>query len=195
MQPRSELVHWLFAAGFLLLGLCLLAEAIVGTEVWRRRRWRAYLWPSLAFAIGLFLFPVMVFFASSTLHMLAHGAWAQVAMLAGATQLALVRGKLRSRWWTLAVSLALLVSGLAFLVHEQNPWLFSRSAFLHHTLGWTAIGAAVIPVGQTLRPRSPVWNGAFALVFVGFAVLLFCDRDIAPIFGHLSDVARASARP
>lgn len=195
MQPRSEMVHWLFAAGFLLLGLCLLAETIVGTDVWRRRRWRAYLWPSLAFAIGLLLFPVMVFFASSTVHMLAHGAWAQVAMLAGATQLALVHGKLRSRWWTLVVSLALLVSGLAFLVHEQNPWLFSRSAFLHHAMGWTAIGAAVIPVGQTLRPRSPAWNGAFALVFVVFAVFLFSDRDLAPIFGHLSDVARASARP
>ncbi len=37
MQPRAEIVHRLFAAGFLLLGLCLLAEAIVGTEVWRRR--------------------------------------------------------------------------------------------------------------------------------------------------------------
>ncbi len=195
MQPRAEIVHWLFAAGFLLLGLCLLAEAIVGTEVWRRRRWRAYLWPSLAFAIGLLLFPVMVFFTSSTMHMLAHGAWAQVAMLAGATQLALVRGKLRSRWWTLVVSLALLVSGVAFLIHEQNPWLFSRSAFLHHALGWTAIGACVFPLGQILRPRSPVWSGGFALTFVVIAVLLFADRDLAPIFGHLSELARASAQP
>lgn len=194
MEPRAEIVHWLFAAGFLLLGLCLLAEAIVGTDVWRRRTWRAYLWPSLAFAIGLFLFPVMVFFASSTLHMLAHGAWAQVAMLAGATQLALVRGKLRSHWWTLVVSLALVVSGLAFLIHEQNPWFFSRSAFLHHALGWTALGAAVFPLGQTLRPRSTFWQVGFALTFVVFAVFLFCDRDIAPIFGHLSDTARESAQ-
>ena len=34
MQPPAEHVHWLFATGFLLLGLCLLARAIVGDEVW-----------------------------------------------------------------------------------------------------------------------------------------------------------------
>ena len=40
MQPPAEHVHWLFATGFLLLGLCLLARAIVGAEVWDRRAWR-----------------------------------------------------------------------------------------------------------------------------------------------------------
>ena len=152
MTPRAEIVHWLFAAGFLLLGLILLAEAIVGSEVWRKRRWRAYLWPSLAFGIGLLLWPVSVFFTNSTLHMIAHASWAETAMLAGGTQLALVRGKLTSRWWTLAVSAAMLVSGLAFLVHEQNPWFFSRAAFLHHSLGWMLLVAAIFPLGQALRP-------------------------------------------
>ena len=94
MTPRAELVHWLFAAGFLLLGLILLAEAIVGTEVFAMRPWRLYLWPSIAFAHRRALWPVSVFFTNSTLHMLAHASWAEVAMLAGAIQLALVRGKL-----------------------------------------------------------------------------------------------------
>jgi len=40
MTPRAELVHWAFAAGFLLLGLILLAEAIVGNDVFAMRRWR-----------------------------------------------------------------------------------------------------------------------------------------------------------
>ena len=84
MAPRAEIVHWLFATGFLLLGLLLLAESIVGPAVWRRRRWRVYLWPSLAFALGVLLWPVAVFFTSSTLHMLAHTVWAEVAILAGA---------------------------------------------------------------------------------------------------------------
>ena len=53
MQPHAEMVHWLFGAGILFVGLCLLCEAIVGTEVWRRRRWRAYLWPSVAFGLGV----------------------------------------------------------------------------------------------------------------------------------------------
>src|SRR5262249_2164568 len=77
MTPHAENVHWLFATGFLVLGLCQLSEALVGTAVWEQRRWRAYLWPSTAFGMGLFMWPVMVFFTSSTLHMLAHGAWAQ----------------------------------------------------------------------------------------------------------------------
>lgn len=190
MTPRAEIVHWLFGAGFLLLGLLLLAEAIVGVDVWRRRSWRAYAWPAVAFALGLLLWPVVVFFTSSTLHMLAHAAWAEVAMLAGATQLALVRGKISSRWWALVVSGAMLVSGVAFLVHEQNPWLFSRAAFLHHALGWTLLAASVFPLARALQPRrAAVWQAGFALTWVVVAVLLFCDRDLAPIFGHLSEQA------
>src|SRR5438876_7162714 len=98
MQPPAEHVHWLFATGFLFLGLCLLGEALVGTEVWRRRAWRAYLWPGITFLMGLLMWPVMTFFTNSTIHMLAHGAWAQVLMLAGATELAVVRGKISSPW-------------------------------------------------------------------------------------------------
>jgi len=191
MTPRAEIVHWLFATGFLLLGLLLLAEAIVGREIWRQRSWRMYLWPSLAFALGVFLWPVSVFFTNSTLHMVAHASWAETAMIAGAAQLALVRGKLRSRWWTLAVSLSMAVSGTAFLIHEQNPWLFSRAAFLHHALGWTVLVAAIFPIGQTLRPRAFGWNAGFAMSWLTVAVLLYCDRDVAPIFGHLSPLAGA----
>jgi hypothetical protein len=191
MAPRAELVHWAFAAGFLLLGLVLLAEVVVGSDVFAMRRWRRYLWPSIAFAIGVLLWPVAVFFTNSTLHMLAHASWAEVAMLAGAVQLALVRGKLQSRWWTLSLSFALVVSALAFLVHEQNPWLFSRSAFLHHAIGWTLLVAAIFPLMQALQPRRAIWGAGFATTWLVLAVMLFCDRDVAPIFGHLSELAGA----
>ncbi len=189
MTPRAEIVHWLFATGFLLLGLLLLAEAIVGREIWRQRPWRTYLWPSLAFGLGVLLWPVSVFFTNSTLHMVAHASWAETAMVAGAGQLALVRGKLQSRYWTLAVSASMAISGLAFLIHEQNPWLFSRAAFLHHALGWTLLVTAIFPIGQTLRPRAFGWNAGFAMSWITVAVLLYCDRDVAPIFGHLSPLA------
>ncbi|MFL5946547.1 MAG: hypothetical protein ACJ74C_14080 [Gaiellaceae bacterium] len=189
MQPPPEHVHWLFATGFLALGLCLLAEAIVGTNVWRRRPWRAYLWPGLAFFLGAFMWPVMTFFTSSTLHMLAHGAWAEVLMGAGAVELALVRGKLHSSWWRLAMTAAFVVSGAAFLVHEQNEWLFQRSAFLHHLLGWTLLAAAVFPLARSIRPRSQVAAAGFALTFVVISVMLYCDRDTAPIFGRISPLA------
>ena len=186
MQPPAEHVHWMFATGFLILGLCLLAEALIGQEVWRRRAWRAYLWPSLTFAMGLLMWPVMTFFTNSTIHMLAHGSWAEVLMLAGATELALVRGKLVNPWWRLMTAAAFLVSGTAFLVHEQNAWFFQRSSFLHHLMGWTLVVATVIPLARCVRPRSVAVGSAFALTFVVLAVMLYCDRDVAPVFGRIS---------
>jgi len=189
MQPRAEMVHWMFATGLLVLGLCLLAEAIVGPEVWRARRWRAYLWPGLAFAMGVLMWPVMTFFTNSAIHMYAHGSWAEVLMLAGGAELGLVHGRLKSRWWRLTMPLAFAVTGTAFIVHEQNTWFFQRSAFLHHLLGWTFLIAAVIPLGLVFRPRSAALQASFALVFVVVATMLYCDRDLAPVFGHLSPLA------
>jgi hypothetical protein len=189
MQPPAEMVHWMFAVGFLLLGLFLLAEAIVGEAVWSRRRWRVYLWPSFAFLMGVLMWPVMAFFTNSAIHMLAHGAWAQALMAAGAAELALARGKLVSPWWRTLTFLGLLVSGIAFLVHEQNGWLFARSAFLHHLIGWTAVIGSLIPLARVFRPRSAALQSAFALVLVAMSVMLFSDRDVAPVFGHLSPQA------
>ena len=189
LMPQAEFVHWWFATGFLMLGLVLLAEALVGPEVWRKRAWRPYVWPSLCFAMGIFMWPVMTFFTNSAIHMVAHGSWAEVLMLCGAAELGVARGKLHSQYWRLTSSLALIVSGTAFLVHEQNAWMFSRAAFLHHTLGWTALICAVFPFVLAVRPRSLVAATGFATFFVLLAVLLYCDRDVAPIFGHFSQFA------
>ncbi|HTO25758.1 MAG TPA: hypothetical protein VMJ49_07630 [Gaiellaceae bacterium] len=189
LMPQAEFVHWWFATGFLMLGLVLLAEALVGPEVWRKRAWRPYVWPSLCFAMGILMWPVMTFFTNSAIHMVAHGSWAEVLMLCGAAELGVARGKLHSQYWRLTSSLALVVSGTAFLVHEQNAWLFSRAAFLHHTLGWTALICAVFPFVLAFRPRSLVAATGFATFFVLLAVLLYCDRDVAPVFGHFSQFA------
>jgi hypothetical protein len=189
MVPRAEIAHWLAGSVILLFGLILLSEVIVGSQVFNRRRWRSYLWPSLALGGGVLLWVVAIFSTFSTMHLLAHAVWAQVAMIAGAVQLAVVREKLTSPRWAFVNSAALLVSGIAFLVHEQNDWLFSRSAFLHHAIGWTCVVAALFPIGQALQPRRRVWSTGFALSFVLIAVFLYSDRDVAPIFGHLSDLA------
>jgi hypothetical protein len=136
----------------------------------------------------------MVFFTNSAIHMVAHGAWAQSMMLAGGAELGLARGKLSSRWWRLATPFGLAVSGIAFLVHEQNAWLFARSAFLHHALGWTLVVGALFPLLRVWRPRSVVALGGFAVLFLVVGALLFADRDVAPIFGHLSEYAGAPHR-
>jgi hypothetical protein len=189
MLPRAEIAHWLFAAGFLFFALVLLAEAIVGPEVFRRRAWRGYVWPSLLLFAGVWLWVVTIFSTFSTLHLLAHSAWAQAATAAGAVQLAVVRGRLVSRYWSLVTAAGLFVSGSAFLIHEQNGWLFARSAFLHHLIGWTMVIAVVFPLGAAFRPRWPVWAYGFAATWIAVAVMLFTDRDVAPIFGHLSEFA------
>ena len=171
------------------VGLLLLAEVVVGPEVWNRRAWRRYLWPGLVFVLGLLMWPVMTFYTNSTIHMLAHGSWAQALMLAGFAELGLASGKLHSQYWRLCSALGLAVSGGAFLIHEQQHWLFSRAAFLHHALGWMLIVSAVFPLLQAFRPRSLTGATGFATTFLVVAVLLYCDRDTAAIFGHLSQYA------
>lgn len=182
--PPAETAHWLAASVALLIGLLLLSELIVGTDVFRRRSWRAYLWPSVALGSGVLLWVIAIFSTFSTIHLVAHAVWAQAAMIAGGVQLAVLRGKLRSPRWSLVTAGALLVSGAAFLVHEQNPWLYSRSAFLHHVIGWTLVVAALFPIGEAVRPRRVVWAAGFAATFVALAVLLYADRDAAEIFGR-----------
>lgn len=184
MIPRAESAHWLAGAVALLIGLLLVAELLVGPEVFRRRAWRAHLFPAVVIVSSVFLWVITIFSTFSTLHLLAHAVWAQAALLAGAVQLAVVRGKLTSPNWSLVPGAALLVSGVAFLVHEQNDLLYARSSFLHHAIGWMLVVAALFPLGQALRPRQVVWRAGFALTFVLLAVLLFADRDAAPIFGR-----------
>ena len=128
------------------------------------------------------------------MHLLAHSVWAQAALLAGAVELALVRGKLQSPRWSLVPGTALFVSGVAFLVHEPNPWFYSRAAFLHHLIGWTLVVGAIFPLLVVLRPRSTIWRTGFALTFVVLSVMLYSDRDTAPIFGHLSPDAGGQHR-
>lgn len=192
--PPAEMVHWWFATGFLILGLLLLAETVVGRETWGLRPWRRYLWPGLMFFLGVAMWPVMTFYTNSTIHMIAHGSWAQVLMLAGGAELGLARGKLHSQYWRLCTTLAMLVSGAALLAHEQQAWFFSRAAFLHHTLGWTIVAGAVFPLLQAFRPRSLVAAAGFAATVLAVSVMLYSDRDVAPIFGHLSSYAGVQHR-
>ena len=104
-------------------------------------------------------------------------------------ELGLVHGRLESPYWRLSWPLAFVVTGTAFIVHEQNPWFFARSAFLHHLIGWTFLLGALIPLALVWRPRSAVLRACFALTIVVVAIELFADRDVAPVFGHLSPLA------
>jgi len=73
-------------------------------------------------------------------------------MVMGGAELGLARGKLHKPVVADRGAVALTVSGFAFLVHEQNPWLFARAAFLHHLLGWSLVGMALFPLGSPSGP-------------------------------------------
>jgi hypothetical protein len=184
--PVPEQVHWLFGAGFLLLGLCLISELIVGHELWARRLWRAYLLPGLLFGLGLMLWPLAVRSASSTIHLIAHSTWAAMVTLAGVAELGRERAKLRVKIWEFGVPFALFVSGLAFLAHENRGFWFSRAAFLHYIIGWVMVGGGLFYGLYVARPHWRALRPTVALSVVIVAVLLFCIRDVAAIFGHLS---------
>jgi hypothetical protein len=47
---------------------------------------------------------------------------------------------------------------------------------------------------QAFRPRSLTAATGFATTFLVVAILLYCDRDTAAIFGHLSQYAGAPHR-
>lgn len=194
MQPPPEVVHWLFSTGFLLLGLFLVCEVVVGPEVWARRAWRAYMWPVFLFVMGMFMWAVSVFFTNSAVHMIAHGIWAQVMMIAGACLLGLARGRLKSPLWNLSVFVALTVGGGATLIHESQGWFFNRSAFLHQVEGWSALGFSIFPLILAFRPRSRFAALGLAGFFLLLTVLLLAHRDVADIFGRISPDALEPGR-
>ena len=197
MEPPSEMVHWLFATGVLLLGLIMLAEAIVGRRgLGDAGRWRIYLWPGIAFGLGVLMWPVMTFFTNSAIHMVAHGAWAQALMaMGGGRARARARASCTAAGGSSRRRSALAVSGAAFLVHEQNAWFFARSAFLHHLVGWTLVGRRARPARRSSsgRARSCCRPASRSSVSRS-SVMLFSDRDVAPVFGHLSPLAGAPHR-
>jgi hypothetical protein len=50
----------MFATGFLVLAACLVAQAIVGDDVWNRSAWRRYFFPGFGFVMGLAMWGVAV---------------------------------------------------------------------------------------------------------------------------------------
>ena len=132
---------------------------------------------------------VAIFSTFSTMHLLAHAVWAQVTMIAAGVQLAVARGRLTSHRWSSVSAAALLVSGIAFLIHEQNPWFYSRSAFLHHAIGWTLPRRGRVPAPAGAAASAGGVERRLRLSFIALAVLLYADRDFASIFGRFGEVA------
>ena len=98
MQPPADHVHWMFGAGFLLFGLLLLTEAVVGAEVWREAALAR-----LPVALARVHHGRAHVAGDGVLHQLGHPHGRSRRLGAGddarraGPQLGLVRGKLKSR--------------------------------------------------------------------------------------------------
>ena len=159
------------------------------------RPWRVYLWPGIAFGLGILMWPVMTFYTNSAIHMVAHGVWAQALMVMGAAELGLAKGKLTSRWWRLAAPVGIAFSGARVPRARAEPVVL-------RPLGVPAPPDRVDADRRRRCSRSrsssgrarPCCGTGSALFVIALAVMLFCDRDVAPVFGHLSPLAGAPHR-
>ena len=190
MQPRAEMVHWLFASGVLVLGLILIAQAIAGPAVWAKRRWRVYLWPGIAFGLGILMWPVMTFYTNSAIHMVAHSVWAQALMVMGAAELGLAKGKLTSRWWQLAAPVGHRVLGGRVPRARAEPVVLLALGVPAPPDRVDAGRGRALPARARVPPALDRSFGTGSGVFVvALAVMLLCDRDVSAVFGHLSPLA------
>ena len=112
-------------------------------------------------------------------------------MLAGAAELGLVRGKLKSEYWKLAMPLAFAVSGAAFLIHEAEPVALRALGVRapRRAAGRCSSARCSRSAPRSSRARSSSTPGSRSCSS-RVAVALFSSRDVAPIFGHL-----VAARP
>ena len=154
------------------------------------RRWRMYLWP-----VDRFRPRRRPLAGLGVLHELdaAHGGPCLVGRgprcSAGAVQLALVRGKLTSRWWTLSLSVSLLVSAARVPDPRAEPVVLLARGVSAPRDRLDAPRRGDLPDRAGDAAAAFAWNAGFAMTWIVLAVMLFCDRDVAPIFGHLSPLA------
>jgi len=85
-------------------------------------------------------------------------------------------------------------AGTPCWVDLSVPDLQSAVDFYADVIGWTFVVGAFFPLARAFRPGSVAVRTGLALVFVVTSVFLFSDRDVAPIFGHLSPLAGAPHR-
>ena len=190
MTPPSETVHWMFATGILFLGLLRSPRRSPARRSGAAARGGSTCGPGSRSRIGVAMWPVMTFYTNSAIHMLAHSAWAQALMVMGAAELGLAHGKLHSRWWKLATPVALAVTGpRSSSTSRTTGSSRARRSCTTCSAGRSSSARSSRSRSSSGRARAVLQSGFAIVLIVAVAVMLYCDRDVAPIFGHLSPLA------
>ncbi|MPZ49306.1 MAG: hypothetical protein GEU75_08405 [Dehalococcoidia bacterium] len=157
--------HW-FGAGFLFVGVLLVAESLAG-GVWFRSRLRAAIWPAGAMFMGEGLIVVA---ALDPAGRVIHFSVGLLVLVAGWLELRYRLG-LASRFSTdVVVVPALLGSGFEMgVIHAHGAMMAAAS---HVALGLTATGMAGVRVLQARNPSSFALYLSMGLLVITLALIL-----------------------
>jgi len=147
--PQPSENHHLFGAGFLLIGVLLIVEALSG-KVWHRNRMRTLIFPATIIFLGVGMMGVTALDASQRP---VHFAIGLVMIAAGWTEARYRLGEIQRRTADMWIVPALLAGGLEVGVFHFHG-SFSNAGTVHLLLGATAALMAGARVLQSQRPLS-----------------------------------------
>lgn len=166
--PSLPEAHWLYGAGFLILGGLLVVESLAG-GVWHRSRLRTLVWPGALVALGLGV--VIVSYVDPTQRLI-HFLLGVSLVACGVFE---ARQRLRQiprRSADLVVVLVLLLSGILIGPFHYQGAILSDAAQRHVLMGVTTFVLAGLRVGQSFRPTSASLAAVFGIVFMALAFQL-----------------------
>lgn len=166
--PSLPEAHWLYGAGFLILGGLLVVESLAG-GVWHRSRLRALVWPGALVALGLGV--VIVSYVDPTQRLI-HFLLGVSLTACGVFE---ARQRLRQiprRSADLVVVLVLVLSGILIGPFHYQEAILSEAAQRHLLMGVTTFVLAGIRVRQSFRPTSTSLAAVFGIVFMALAFQL-----------------------
>lgn len=158
--------HRFFGAGFLVLGVLLLVEAVSG-NVWFRSRLRAAIWPVIAIGLGEGL--IVVAFLDPQ-DRLIHFTVGLLIVVAGWLEMRYRNGQLGRFGADVFVVPALLASGFEMGVVHGKGDTFTAAG--HMAMGMTAAGMAGARIFEAREPTSFLRRSLMGVLIIALALIL-----------------------
>lgn len=160
--------HRLFGAGFLVLGVILLVEALAG-GVWHRASWRSDLWPAFLMVLGWGLIAVAFVDPNDRIIHFLMGA---VMLAAGVAERRYRHGRTTLSTTNLFVAPALIAGGLEVGVFHSHGAMTSDAFLAHALLGATAVTIAAARMFASGNPQSVLRASLVAVLVLVLALEL-----------------------
>lgn len=182
-------VHWIEGAVFVLAALVILAQTVGYLSGSRLR----YLWPGLVLFAGMGLLGVLLLphhrevparmqwaFVIGDPQQRQHLVLGILIIIAGAVELLLRAGRLRTPTWQVAWPAALIIIGVLSIVHVQHgPHdAVARALLFHRLLGVLLIATGLLRVGDVASGSTIRWlSFSWGLTLLAAGVILIVYRE------------------